>query len=213
LQEKVCPLKNQKLAYELPAEPEKCAILRRGHELIPLTFAEAEIMRASCDAKKIRSLIKVFTKDHDTQWLPLYVEFSDANVSGSNFSSRMSPPVPIRKGALKKSENGRRHKVKTYRKPGNSAYDALLSSGNFVPARELGYMGIHTHRHKTFGGHPAQSCYACAVHGWKYSERLSPPEKTLKETTENAARVQLLQSEYRKHIETLETASRESHNI
>jgi hypothetical protein len=171
-------MKDQRKVYELPAEPEKSAILRRGHELIPITLADAEIMRASCDAKKLRDPIKVRTKDHaEVQSLPLYVQFHDDNVPGSNFSLRMSPPIPVRKGILKKSENGRRHKTKTYRKPGNSAYDALLSSGNFVPGRELGYSGIHTHRHKTRDGRPSSGCLACMLHAYKYARRHTENQK------------------------------------
>ena len=97
---------------------------RVGKELFPLSLAEAQEKHVAGKAEKLK-LVFVTAESGMRYELPLYREII---WHSSSFSSRMSPPIPVRKRILKVGEKARRHKIKTYRKAGNSAYSRHLDS-------------------------------------------------------------------------------------
>jgi hypothetical protein len=98
---------------------------RVGKKLFPLPLEEAKEKHRTGKAEQLR-LITVTSEPGTRYELPLYREIIWFS---SNFSSRTSPPIPVRKRTLKAGEKAR-HKIRTYRKAGKSAYSRFLDEAS-----------------------------------------------------------------------------------
>jgi hypothetical protein len=102
--------------YQLPTDEETCALLQQGYEIIAITLAEAKRMEKANLAREIslRKIIAFFGKSKlGEQELMLYRDIASFAPT-SNFSSRMSPPVPMKKSVV--HHGARAYRVRHFQK-------------------------------------------------------------------------------------------------
>lgn len=92
----------------------------------------------------------------------------------SNFSSRMTPPVPTRKKVLQLGENSRRHKIRAYSNISGSPYMRWLDSDR-DKSKHVCKEGSKLQGHEENYQENAASCSACIMDQWLDGNRQLPP--------------------------------------